>query len=179
VDYQPAFPDDLRATASTILPVLAVDEEWPAKQGFIVQVQSQQLSAPYRVYYEPNRLRSIIENYSGDPKILALCLGSRHWDGFIREECIRELLQFDRPWITPFIIQLLGEYVIQIVRLIAEKILHASKEIYGEFVRENSAFLATTKRRAISYWGCYYRHQYQEMKDYPGLISIEKIQGMA
>ena len=177
--YQPAFPVELQAIASELLPALAVGEQWPAQQGFVVQIHSQPLSAPSRVYYSPSCLRSVISNSVSENKIFALCLGSCHWNGFVREECVRELLKFDRPWVAPFIIQLLGEYVVEIVRVIAARLPYVNTAIYREFVRENPAFLATTKRRAISYWDCYYRNQYSRLQDYPGVIAIKQIEGMA
>ena len=39
---------------------------------------------------------------------------SRHPDGRVRQRALGTLLDFDEPWTAPFIMQLLGEYVIQI-----------------------------------------------------------------
>ncbi len=54
--------------------------------------------------------------------MLALSLGTRHSDGRIREECLRQIVAVDRPWVAPFVVQLLGEYVIKIVEVIAATI---------------------------------------------------------
>ena len=43
--------------------------------------------------------------------MLALCLGSRDWDGYLREECARGLATIDRPWVVPFVVQLIGELI--------------------------------------------------------------------
>jgi hypothetical protein len=40
----------------------------------------------------------------------------RHHDGFGRQRQLKTLLDADEPWTAPFIVQLLGEYVIQICR---------------------------------------------------------------
>lgn len=177
--YEPAFPDELKTIALVLLPTLAVGEQWPPSQGFVVNVQSQILSAPSRVYYSPLLLRSLIRSSSGKTRTLALCLGTRHWDGYIREECIRELIEIDCPWVVPFVVQLLGEYVIQIVNLIVAALPNLNRETYGAFVRANPQFLATTKRRATSYWDCYYRHPYTHLREYPGILAIEQVMDMA
>lgn len=177
--YEPAFPNELKPIASALLPALAVGEQWSASQGFIVNVQSQILSVPSRVYYLSPLLRSLIRSSSGKTRTLALCLGTRHWDGYVREECVRELIDIDCPWVAPFVVQLLGEYVIQIVNLIVAALPRVNRETYGAFVRANPLFLATTKRRATSYWDCYYRHPYTQLREYPGLLAIEQVEGMA
>lgn len=177
--YEPAFPVELKPIAAELLPALAIGEQWPATQGFVVNVQSQILSAPSRVYYSLPQLRSQIRSLSGESRTLALCLATRHWDGFVREEYIRELVKINRPWVAPFVVQLLGEYVIQIVNVIVAALPLVNREVYGEFVRENPHFLATTKRRATSYWDCYHRHPDTQLREYPGLLAIEQVEDMA
>ena len=176
--YEPTFPHELEPLSLSLLNALAVGEQWPASQGFVVSIQSQVLSAPSRVYYSPSVLSSIISGSVGETQALALCLGSRHWDGYIREACIRELIKFDYPWVVPFVIQLLGEYVIQIVSFVFEALPSLNSAAFGAFVHENPKFLATTKRRAISYWNCYFRHQYKHLSEYPGIMAINLVEGM-
>lgn len=178
MSYVSAFPAELQAVASALLPALAIGEQWPASQGFTVRVQSQPLSAPGRVYYEPSRLRSVIESSSEEARALALCLGTRHWDGFIREECLRKVILVHRPWVIPFVIQLVGEYVIEIIRVVVASIQCFDRTGYRSFLLQNPEFIATTKCRAISYWNCYYRSQYPRREDYPGLRVIEEVENM-
>ena len=175
--YQPVFPAKLQPVASVLLPALAIGEEWPAQQGFTVRVHSERLSAPYRVYYEPGRLRTLIRSSTEEARALALCLGTRHWDGFVREECVRELIGIDRPWVVPFIVQLTGEYVLEIVQVIAAALAKVSTLAYGEFALENPEFMATTRRRVTSYWNCYYRAQFPELEAYPGLLALQAVEG--
>lgn len=85
--YQPAFPVEIAEYAVPLLAALRVNEQFSAKQGFVVDIQSQALSGPARVYYSPAQLRSQIGCSSGETRIPALCLGTRRWDGYIREEC--------------------------------------------------------------------------------------------
>ena len=129
--YEPIFPAELQSIALTLLSTLAVGEQWSAQQGFVVDVQSQMLSAPSRVYFSPSLLRSQISCLKGENRVLALCLGSRHWDGFIREECVRDLVVIDLPWVAPFVVQLLGEYVIQIINVIVAALPHLNRQLMG------------------------------------------------
>jgi hypothetical protein len=38
----------------------------------------------------------------------------------------------------------------------------------------NSAFMALTEQRAISYWSCYYRHDFAR-GEYPALVALDKL----
>jgi hypothetical protein len=49
---------------------------------------------------------------------MLLCLGTRHHDGFVRQECVSRLLERHHGWAIPcwaipYIVQLLGEYVME------------------------------------------------------------------
>lgn len=173
----PTFPAALQPAALDLLRTLCVADLAPAMQGFTVLVQGEKLSAPYRVYYEPANLRSAIAGSTGDTRMLALCLGSRHWDGYIREECVRELVAVGRPWVVPFVVQLIGEYVVEIVEAAAATVISdASSAQFADFVRENPAFMATTRRRVTSYWACYYRSRFPALQSYPAFVALEAIE---
>jgi hypothetical protein len=49
-------------------------------------------------------------------KLVVAGIYSRHHDGFVRQRWLGMLLEADEPWVAPFIIQLLCEYVIEICR---------------------------------------------------------------
>jgi hypothetical protein len=93
-----------------------------------------------------------------------LYLGTRHWDGYVREECVRQLVGIDRPWVVPFVVQLLGEYVLEIVDVVAAAIPGVNAAQFSEFVRENRGFMATTRRRMTSYWDCYFRGRFPTLQ---------------
>ena len=178
--YRPMFPAALQPAASTLLRALTDAELAPATDdGFTVLVRGEQLSVPYRVYYAPHNLQSVIARSSGDTQALALCLGTRHGSGYVREDCLRQLIGVDRPWVVPFVVQLLGEYVIEIVEAIAAGVSDADPESLSAFVRENPKFMATTKRRATSYWNCYYRWRFRTLQSYPAYAALEAIEKMA
>jgi hypothetical protein len=174
--YHPIFPAALQPAALDLLHTLSAAELAPAMREFTVLVQGEKLSAPYRVYYEPRNLRSAIAGSTGNSRMLALCLGTRHWDGYIREECVRELVAVGRPWVVPFVVQLIGEYVVEIVEAAAVTVISdASSAQFTEFARENPAFMATTRRRVVSYWDCYYRSRFPTLQSYPPFIALDAI----
>ncbi|KQV48479.1 hypothetical protein ASC95_21355 [Pelomonas sp. Root1217] len=134
------------------------------------------LSAPYRVYYPPGELRSVIARSTGDEKTLALSLGTRHWDGYVREECVRQLFAVDRPWIVPFVVELIGEYVVEIVEVIAAAFPKMNAAQFADFAMQNPKFMATTRRRATSYWDCYYRSCFPTLQTYPAIAALNAIE---
>jgi hypothetical protein len=178
--YEPIFPAALQPLASTILPALRGNEVAPASpDGFSVIVGGEQLAAPYRVYYAAPDLRAVIDGSREDSRTLALCLGTRHWDGYVREECLRSLIADRRPWAAPFIVQLLGEYVVEIAQAILAVLQQGYVAGLAEFVTDNPSFMATTRRRVVSYWHCYYRPYFPTLQDYPAHVALELVEKVA
>ena len=178
--YQPVFPAALQPTAQALLDLLSLGELSPPSPGFNVRVNGEPLSAPARTYHSARRLEATIARSGGDARTLALCLGTTNWNGHVREECVRQLLMdLDRAWAVPFVVQLVGEYVIEIVDVIESALPLVNSRHFGEFVRENSAFMATTRHRVTSYWDCYFRQRFPALRDYPGFVALEAIERMA
>jgi hypothetical protein len=177
--YHPAFPVELQPAASALLNAMTASELAPAHQGFQVTVRGELLSAPARLYWSPSDLRALIDKATGDSRTLALCLGTRHWNGYVREECLRQLISTDRPWAAPFLVQLLGEYVIEIVEVIAEAVRQATLQNLSDFARENPKFMAITRQRATSYWDCYFWSGFRSLQTYPAITALNAIDAMA
>lgn len=178
--YEPIFPAALQSMALSITSALRVNEiASESSDGFSVLVEHERLSAPYRIYYDPSDLRSVIARSSGETQALALCLGTRHWDGFVRQECLRQLFDAKRPWAAPFIVQLLGEYVVEIAQVIVTALREGYVVGLAQFAIDNPSFMATTRRRVVSYWSCYYRRQFPSLHDYPAHIALESIHLLA
>lgn len=96
-----------------------------------------------------------------------LSLYTRHHNGYIREIAIISLMQKFPNESVPFIVQLLGEYVIEIHLRITEEITSEQRIWIHEFLKENPRFAQTIRSRVASYWDCYYKWQYLKLKDYP------------
>jgi hypothetical protein len=175
--YQPSFPASLQTAASALLQQLPSPNPTRPLQGFQVTVQGEMLSAPCRIYVAAGSLYSIIEASKGDDRTLALCFGTRHCNGHVREACLRQLLAEDpdRDWVVPFIVQLLGEYVIEIIEMIADAIPRMNRDRLSAFAAANPAFMALTRRRATSYWDCYHRDRFQRLDVYPAITALDLI----
>lgn len=162
-----AFPSELADEVRAVLPQLS-DCQWhPPAAGFQVRVRGEAVDIPYRVYYRESQVLSCA-NRPGVQGFIALCLGTRHHDGYLREKCVKRLLEIEEPWVVPFIIQLVGEYVVAIVKLIEQALPNLNTALYTEFIAANRAYFETIGRRTISYWAVYYRNEYANCKDYPG-----------
>lgn len=173
--HAPTFPRALEPFGSALLRTLRLRELCPATPGFQVLVQGEQLCVPGRVYYAPDDLRLAIARSQGDVRTLAACIGTRHWDGHLREECLRQLIGIQRPWVVPFVIQLLGEYVLEIVEPIVVALPEWDAAQFADVARENPRFMATTRRRAVSYWDCYHRTRFPTLRSYPACVALDAI----
>lgn len=166
LDLSLAFPAALRSAASA----LTGDAAWHSEHRhhvYQVMLDGQMLTIPWRLYFE----RGLPLDDAGrdaTARGIAWCLGTRHHDGYLREECLARLLAAPQGWMAPFIVHLVGEYVIEIVQRIeaALPVLDADmRAALAAFVRENPAYLDTIKRRTVSYrfWG-----GPPPLLDYPG-----------
>ncbi|KWT66421.1 MULTISPECIES: hypothetical protein [Comamonas] len=127
------------------------------------------LHAPYRVYYDERELQQCIQKSSGPTQQLALCLGSRHANGHVRETCLRQLLAHDCDWVLPFVVRAAGEYVLEIAEHLTAQTHRLSPHSYGRFAAENPEFVTTCKQQAASYWDCYHRQRYPLLRQHPGI----------
>jgi hypothetical protein len=106
--------------------------------------------------------------------VIPHCLYSRHGDGMVRQRHLGQIIRAGEPWVVPFVVQLVGEYVLEILEAIRRDVPDlaapgsAQRLLYGEFVARNLSFFARTERRVVSYWSCYHRHQYPAFGASPG-----------
>lgn len=173
-----AFPEHMTAEVEALIPTLSDHQIHPPSEGIAVFVQGERLEIPYRVYYRESQLNRCIE-HSGTQGHIALCLGTRHHDGHLREKCLRRIIAVESPWVVPFVIQLAGEYVVEIVQVVEQELPRLNPGMYGEYVKTNGALLRTVGRRAASYWNEYYRHKYPELRDYPGYKVVTALNRLA
>lgn len=176
---QAIFPAALQPDWLALQASLFASEQISAKRGIETEVHGERLVFPYRIYCHRTDIDTALTHSSGDARVLALCMGTRHCDGYVREECLRQLIAIDRSWATPFIVQLLGEYVIEIVELIASSIPQLNAGQLGRFADDNPVFMAKTRRRAVSYWSCYHRARFSKLERYPAIAALDAIERMA
>lgn len=176
-----AFPGRLRPT------VLTAVQRMPApglrtNNGFTARVEGELVKVPHRIY-NPVVPDSELAELHQDDYLVVQCLYSRHNNGRIRQANVEKLIATDRSWTAPFVVALIGEYVIEIVQTIRDRLRDMEGEgsaallRYRQFAVENQDLLALTLQRATSYWNCYYRTSYPNMSDYPAFEALNLFQG--
>jgi hypothetical protein len=85
-DETMAFPYWLRPTVRDAAALVSAGEMHPPRHVFRVNLGRQALRIPYRLYYKPDLLRRELSNAQGAGKLVLACLGTRHYDGYLRQE---------------------------------------------------------------------------------------------
>ena len=172
-----AFPSSVRVAVSEVVAELPPAQFEPIGR-FVVFVEHEKLGIPERIY-NPEISEDATETWSQLNRSVYACLYTRHHDGHTRQRYLKSILSLSEPWVAPFVIRLIGEYVIEIVDDIREGLSdlesqEARRTQYATFVAANPSFMDLISARVVSYWNCYYRFDYPNFADYPGsqLISL-------
>jgi hypothetical protein len=178
-----AFPRELAGDARAVLAVMPAHRLLQAA-SFSVLVQGQHVTIPGRLYNdEPSA--DAVAKLSTRQRQLLHCLYSRHCDGRVRQRHLEEVICLDDPWVVPFIVQLVGEYVLEILVIIRDELrdlatpgTHAQLA-YARFILDNPAYFDRIQRRVTSYWNCYYRAAYTSFRGYPGCTLLDLLRSAA
>lgn len=166
-ELKAAFPTNLHSDA--LIALSALPENPHRWTSFAVKMNYEAVLIPNRLHHNTaliNRGRlNDLQN------LLLNCILTRHSDGFLRQEYVGRVISSNRFWVPPFVIKLLGEYVVEILRIIEANLQKLDKPVYGQFLHANPDFLALTENRVISYWDCYYRFSGAK-EDYPDFRAI-------
>ncbi len=98
----------------------------------------------------------------------------QHLAALVRQRHLEQVVRSHEPWVVPFVVQLVGEYVVEILEAIRRGISDvatagsAQRLLYGEFIARNPSYFARTERRVVSCWSRYYRPEYPAFGAYPG-----------
>jgi hypothetical protein len=102
---------------------------------------------------------------------------TRHHDGHVRQKALRTLLDGPcalQPWVVPYVVKLVDEYVVEIVDDVATFLTEVDVEgspqqrAYGRVLAQNPEMLRLLRARATSYWDCCYRRRHRRLEEYPG-----------
>lgn len=96
------------------------------------------------------------------------CIYTRHHNGFIRQKYLQNIIGLQDIWVAPYVLQLVGEYVVEIIEVIQGNLSSIPQKNCIELLKMNSKFAEVLRQRIISYWDCYYRFAYPTFSDYPG-----------
>lgn len=138
-----------------------------------VRVGEEALLIPYQIY--PLGYEDAFDQLTETQSILYSCLLTRHHDGHVRQRHLERILSVHEPWVVPFVIQLTGEYVIQILETIEAHLHSLDPALYGRFILDNEAYFQTTEARMISYRNSYYRRLYKHQSVYVGFACLPSI----
>lgn len=175
VRLRAAFPAALREDVDVVLKRLpAPFYGVSADDVGAVTLSGERISIPSRIYLPASALPQAVEFDARQRRVLA-CICTREHDGYLREAAVRGLLPPRHAFEAPFIVQLVGEYVVEIVQIIFAHIDELRTPEFRSFILENGPFLARTRERATSYWDCYYRQPWLRRADYPGLKVLEEL----
>jgi hypothetical protein len=176
-DLTEAFPAGLSARVRAVLEATSLG---PSTQklrqddiGPII-VNGQQLRIPFRIY-NPEPDWAIVRSMGDVERSIAACVFTRHHDGRVRERALTQVPVSVESWAAPFVVQLLGEYVIELVERAASLIEVAPQAGYVAFARENPDFLRLTTQRATSYWNAYHRDRLRNRADYPAFPALARL----
>jgi hypothetical protein len=174
------FPDTVAATAAIAgmaVAGLLSDRQWTER--FCVTVEEQTILVPSRLHFASDRLTLP----PTDPAwLIARALQTRSTNGFERQRAVQDLMADVRPWAAPYIVTLIGEYVVEILDDIDTALTPGAEQIIVAFLIANPAFWETIKCRVVSYWNVYYRlshasehHRAHTKADYVGFRLIDRL----
>ncbi len=103
------------------------------------------------------------------------CIYLRHHNGYVRERRLNLISDNYEKWVVPFIIQLISEYVYELLPFIDKKVNENTLKYYVEFINNNPEYWQKIESRMISYWNEYYRSEYPNINEYLGWKIINRI----
>ncbi|MGM9925081.1 MAG: hypothetical protein ACI35R_12620 [Bacillus sp. (in: firmicutes)] len=169
--FPPFLCEDLQAVLK-ILPAYKMSGEY-----FTVNMYGGTLRIPERIYCEEVQ-SDIMGSLTEQQRKIAFCLYTRHYDGYVRERHLREIVKMRtfEKWLLPYVLRLSGEYVVEILEVVHDHLNEINHRIVAGFVLENPTFCMRLKSRVASYWDCYYRDRYPDKEKYAGFLIIKKIE---
>ena len=160
-----AFPKTLRshvARAADVEIRHLHERQWTDR--FQVIVSGDVVLIPYRLHFSAGLLG---EGATPTDHLIRQCFQARSNDGFQRQRAVRHLLVDVQPWSAPFILALVGEYVIEILNDIHDALMPRVPAALADFICANPAYWELTQQRVASYWNVYYRADFRR-SDYVG-----------
>jgi len=157
LDLSLAFPANMRPTVAALTDRAGWRPEI-RHTTYQVMLGGDTLTIPRRLYVDRGLLWDDTRR-DATGRGIAWCLGTRHHDGHVREACLTRLLAAPQGWMAPFIVHLVGEYVVEIVERIEAALPDFAPDMraaLAAFGRENPRYLNTIESRTISYrpFGC-------------------------
>jgi hypothetical protein len=158
-----AFPAGLKSDVDAVLTAMPPSLGYERVSGPQVSIGGERIELLSRLY-SPEPPDDATRQLNDRQRLILSCLYSRHHDGYVRERHLLRL-QGDDPWLPHFVLQLVGEYVIEICQAALDRVDAIPRASYETFAAENEAFVALVRRRIVSYAREY--HRSMDFVDYP------------
>jgi hypothetical protein len=171
-----AFPSSIHPTVAQVVELIPAPPRAdlvPRRLVGDVLVEGQRVLIPYRIY-SPEPAAGVTASLNKDAAVVLACAYTRHNDGHVREDSVLRVIEMDRPWVVPFVVQLLGEYVVEISESVLERFDELQPETYLRFAADNESFMRLTRNHIVSYWACYFRAKYR-LPAYPPVRVLMKL----
>ncbi|MFC3985563.1 hypothetical protein [Streptosporangium jomthongense] len=178
-----AFPPELGAEVEQAVRLL-VPSRYAPVDGFDVSVRGQWSQIPYRIYEDPPS-SGAMDDLGEVARVILDCLLTRHQSGYVRQRYVEKVISTDADWVVPFVVTLVGEYVIEIIDVVRVGLAGVEtpgtwqRQRYGRFTADNPDFMVLTRQRAASYWSCYHRWRFPELSGYPGAQVLAALRSAA
>ncbi len=172
-DFADASPASLRPEAHPVAEAFRQTNSDYGVYTFCVEIASQAVHIPQRIHV------TTLETTGWSPiqRDIAHCLLTRSTDGFVRQAALKSVLAINTPWAIPFVIALVGEYVVEILEDIHTGLPHLDRTLLTDFFSANPNVLPLTRARVASYWNCYYRGR-NPRRTYVGFRLIRELDAL-
>lgn len=145
------------------------DRQWTDR--FDVLVDGEAVSIPHRLRFVSGLPADGERDIS---YLMGKCFETRSNDGYQRQRAVYEILADVQPWSAPFIIALIGEYVVEVLQDIHDSLTPEASDVLAEFICANPLYWKLTQQRVASYWNAYYRRKYTR-NEYVGFKLLEAL----
>jgi len=181
-----AFPQELEDALTSLFTKFEIETKRVAIGEEIVVLGNETVRIPSRIYWTPPTSLTSFKLTSLEKDLLN-CIFTRHSNGFVRQEALKNIINSNNYWVTPFILLLAGEYVLAILEDIYSCFDEITPSALSTFILQNPIFYNRIKARIQSYWNCYYRIQFPEKiehikvsqdKRYVGFRLIDKLEDL-
>ena len=159
-----SFPPNLTKDVRRVIDMLPIKDGDISNRYYEVNLEGAMVAIPERIYINDQKPHTDMTNVE---KNIMDCISTRHYDGFVRQRHLQNLISCTEYWVVPFCFRLLGEYVYEILCDV-RKHIDGNIDNYFRFMGENKSFFHKTKNQMYSYWDCYYRTKFPKRESYIG-----------
>lgn len=187
-----SFPNELRSDLNSVLEIIPLEnhkvelcdgkihhvDNLIHESELEIKLDSEVLTIPSRVYFNEPKPK-LEKTLNEKQKDILNCIYLRHHNGYLREKRLNSLSEKPDKWAIPYLLQLVGEYVYELLPIIDKKINENTLTFCAEFIDENPKYWQKTESRMISYWNEYYRYKFPKLKEYIGFEIVKRIKNDA